>query len=136
MSDENPSILSHVSLGTHDVDSAIAFYDKVLAPLGISRVENLEGIGAAYGKQFPEFWICLPHDDKRASTGNGVHVGFIANSKDDVHAFYDAALAAGGVDDGAPGPRPQYGEPYYGCFIMDPDGNKIEAAYWDMSMAQ
>ena len=56
---------------------------------------------------------------------------FFANSKDEVHAFYDTALRLGGVDGGAPGYRPEYGEPYYGCFLFDPDGHKIEATFWD-----
>ena len=136
MSEENPSILSHVSLGTNDMDKATAFYDKALAPLGIRRVEILDNFAAAYGKQYPEFWINLPADEKPASTGNGVHVGFIANSKEQVQAFYDAALDAGGTDNGAPGPRPHYGEPYYGCFVIDPDGNKIEATFWDQALQQ
>lgn len=136
MADENPSILSHVSLGTNNLQAAVSFYDQALAPLGIRRLENLEGMAVAYGKQYPEFWIARPHDDQPASTGNGVHVGFIANSIEDVHAFYEAALAAGGSDDGAPGPRPIYGDPYYGCFVLDPDGNKVEAAFWDEQMAQ
>lgn len=136
MSEENPSILSHVSLGTNDMDKATAFYDKALAPLGIRRVETLENFAAAYGKQYPEFWINLPADEKPASTANGVHVGFIANSKEQVQAFYDAALDAGGTDNGAPGPRPHYGEPYYGCFVIDPDGNKIEATFWDQALQQ
>ena len=133
MTAENPSILSHVSLGTNDLTAALSFYDQALQPLGISRVETIPGIAAAYGKQYPEFWICLPANEQTASVGNGVHVGFIANSIEEVHAFHAAALQAGGIDDGAPGPRPIYGEPYYGCFVVDPDGNKIEAAFWDAS---
>ena len=64
-----------------------------------------------------------------------MHFGFFAASKAEVQAFYDAALAAGATDDGAPGPRPDYGEPYFGCFVRDPDGNKIESAFWDQSLA-
>ncbi len=133
MSDENPSILSHVSLGTNDFPKALAFYDKTLAALGIKRVETIDGIAAAYGKQYPEFWVALPVDEQTASVGNGVHIAFIAESKDAVQMFYDASIKAGATDAGAPGPRPHYGEPYYGCFVTDPDGNKIEACYWDMS---
>ena len=134
--DENPSILSHVSLGTNNLDAAVAFYDRVLEPLGITRVATIDGKAAAYGKLYPEFWISLPHDETTASTGNGVHVGFIADSKQAVHQFHEAALSAGAVDDGAPGPRPVYGEPYYGCFVHDLDGNKIEATFWDMALMQ
>ena len=135
MSEQNPSILSHVSLGTNDLPRALAFYDATLATLGIARVETLEGMAAAYGRQYPEFWIVLPCNDQPASTGNGVHVGFNAASRDAVQAFHAAALMAGGSDEGAPGPRPDYGEPYYGCFVIDPDGNKIEAAFWDEALA-
>jgi len=90
----------------------------------------------AYGKQLPEFWINTPIDGQPATVGNGTHVGFIAPSKEAVHAFYEAALAAGAQDEGPPGPRPDYGEPYYGCFVRDPDGHKIEATYWDMDLIQ
>ena len=74
---------------------------------------------------------------KRRSTvslqpvGNGTHIGFIAPTKEAVHAFYEAALKAGAIDDGVPGSRPAYSEPYYGCFVRDPDGHKVEAAFWD-----
>jgi catechol 2,3-dioxygenase-like lactoylglutathione lyase family enzyme len=131
----NPSIVSHVSIGTNQFDRAIAFYDRVLGTLGCRRVmEHPQAV--AYGKQFPEFWVQTPIDGQRASVGNGTHFGFIAASKDQVHAFYEAAMAAGAADDGGPGPRPLYGEPYYGCFVRDPDGHKIEAAFWDAEMAK
>lgn len=133
--DDNPSILSHVSIGTNNFERSVAFYDAVLSPLGCKRVMEHPG-AVAYGKQFPEFWVQTPIDGQSASVGNGTHIGFIAPTKKSVHAFYEAALAAGGVDDGAPGPRPDYGEPYYGCFVRDPDGHKIEASFWDMQLIQ
>ena len=124
------SLLSHVSIGTNDFDQSVRFYEKVLATLGCKRI--LEHPGAvAFGRTLPEFWVQTPIDGQPASVGNGVHFGFVATSKEVVHAFYDAALAAGGKDEGAPRPRPDYGEPYYGCFIRDPDGHKVEAAFWD-----
>lgn len=134
MTDHNPGILAHVSLGTDNLERALVFYDKVLSTLGIKRIENLDGIGAAYGKRNPEFWIALPVNEAPASAGNGVHIGFVAGSREAVHAFHKAALSAGASDDGAPGPRPQYGEPYYGCFVIDPDGHKIEAVFWDETL--
>lgn len=134
MSSENPSILSHVSVGTRDFMRATAFYDAVLGALGIHRV--LEHAGAvAYGRAYPEFWVQTPIDGRPASIGNGTHFGFVAASRDQVHAFWQAAIAAGATPDGAPGPRPHYGEPYYGCFVRDLDGHKIEAAFWEVSMA-
>ena len=133
--DDNPSILSHVSIGTNDFERAIAFYDKVLPMLGCKRIMEHPG-AVAYGKQYPEFWVQTPIDGQPATVGNGTHIGFVAPTKAAVHAFYEAALAAGGVDDGAPGPRPDYGEPYYGCFVRDPDGHKVEASYWDLQLIQ
>lgn len=133
MTDAPSSIVSHVSLGTNDVSKATAFYDAVLATLGIRRVMEHEGAVVAYGRAFPEFWVGLAHDGKPATVGNGTHIGFIATSKEQVHAFYEAAVAAGAKSDGEPGPRPEYGAPYYGCFVRDLDGHKIEASFWDAS---
>ena len=127
---ENPSMLSHVSIGTNDFERAIAFYDKVLATLGCKRMMEHED-AMAYGKQFPEFWVQTPFDEQVASVGNGTHVGFLATSKAVVDAFYAAAIAAGATGDGAPGGRVEYGAPYYGCFVRDLDGHKVEAAFWD-----
>lgn len=134
MSAENPSIISHVSVGTNDFERARDFYDRVLSTIGCKRIMEHPG-AVAYGKMFPEFWLGLPHDRGKASVGNGTHVGFIAASKEAVHAFYDAAIAAGAKPDGAPGPREDYGAPYYGCFVRDLDGHKIEAAFWDESLS-
>lgn len=126
---DNPSIISHVSLGTNNFEEAIAFYDKVLATLGCRRtLEHPRAI--AYGKQYPEFWVQTPIDGQPAAAGNGTHIGFIASSQVEVRNFYEVALAAGGKDEGAPGSRPEYGEPYYGCFVRDIDGHKIEACFW------
>jgi len=80
MTDENPSILSHVSIGTNNFARAVAFYDKVLPTLGCKRLMEHPG-AIAYGKQFPEFWVQTPINGKRASLSNGIHVGFVAQSK-------------------------------------------------------
>lgn len=127
-----PSALSHVSLGTNRFAEAVAFYDKVLATLDIRRVLDIsdEFPAIAYGRAYPEFWIQAPHDGQPAQTANGVHIAFDAATREQVHAFYEAALAAGATDDGAPGPRPHYGKEYYGCFVRDLDGHKIEAMAW------
>ncbi len=135
MSDESPSIMSHVSIGTNDFERATAFYDAVLATVGARRIMEHPG-AVAYGKMFPEFWVQVPFDGGRANTGNGVHFAFVANSKQIVHDFYTAALAAGATDDGPPGPRPEYGDPYYGCYVRDLDGHKIEATFWDVELAR
>jgi len=136
MSEENLSIVSHVSLGTNDMDAALAFYDVVMVTIGAVRQEEIrlpdEGLVAvAYGRAFPEFWIQLPENRRPAEVGNGVHVGFVAADRETVQRFHAAAVANGGTDHGAPGPRPHYGAPYYGCFVRDPDGNKLEATFRD-----
>src|SRR3954468_837592 len=106
------SVISHVSVGTNDYDKAKAFYDGVLATLGIRCVMDFPG-GAGYGLKFPEFWIQSPHDGKAAAVGNGTHVCFNANSMQEVQAFHAKALQLGGRDDGAPGFRKEYTPEYY-----------------------
>lgn len=134
MSDANPSLISHLSIGTNDFARAAAFYDAVMPTLGARRIEEFPG-AVAYGKQYPEFWVQTPHDGAPAGTGNGTHFAFVADSPQAVDAFHAAALAAGGIDEGAPGPRPDYGPAYYGAYMRDPDGHKIEAAFWDAALA-
>ncbi|MBL9010994.1 MAG: VOC family protein [Alphaproteobacteria bacterium] len=121
------SIVHHVSLGSNEMEKALAFYDAALGALGYRRVMDFAPHAVGYGIDHPEFWIQVPYDRGRASVGNGVHIAFGAASKDQVAAFYEAALRAGGTDDGPPGPRPDYGPAYYGAFVRDLDGNKIEA---------
>ncbi|MBB5191468.1 catechol 2,3-dioxygenase-like lactoylglutathione lyase family enzyme [Silvimonas terrae] len=128
------SLMNHVSVGTNQFDTATRFYDAVMAALGAKRVMEFPG-AVAYGHQVPEFWVQRPYDGKDAGSANGVHFGFNAASKAQVDAFHAAALAAGGTDDGKPGPRVDYGAQYYGAFVRDPDGNKIEAMFWDESAA-
>lgn len=120
-------MLHHVSVGVADVERAARFYDAVLGALGYKRSAQYLPYAIAYGEGTYEFWIQLPHNRERASVGNGAHVGFSARTKDGVHKFHEAALANGGKDDGAPGPRPDYGPDYYGAFVIDLDGNKVEA---------
>ncbi|HEX3675166.1 MAG TPA: VOC family protein [Rhizomicrobium sp.] len=122
-------MLHHVSVGVRDVARAATFYDPVLKALGYKRVADYSPGAIGYGEKGgqPQFWIGLPHDQGVPSSGNGTHVGFIAKSKGAVMKFHDAALKAGGSNNGEPGPRPDYGSKYYGAFIYDLDGNKIEA---------
>jgi catechol 2,3-dioxygenase-like lactoylglutathione lyase family enzyme len=135
MADEQQSIISHVSVGTNDFEKARRFYEIVLGVLGCRVIMEHPGT-VAFGKTYPEFWLGAPFDGGRATSGNGCHVGFVALSKSDVDAFFKAALAAGATEDGDPGHRHEYGEPYYGCFVRDLDGNKIEATFWDFELAK
>lgn len=129
-------MLHHVSVGVSDVARAATFYDAVLRTLGYKRVMEFMPYALAYGEDHPEFWIQLPHDQRPMSVGNGVHLGFVARTKDQVHKFHAAALAHGGSNNGEPGPRPDYGPDYYGAFVYDLDGNKIEATLHAAPKAQ
>jgi catechol 2,3-dioxygenase-like lactoylglutathione lyase family enzyme len=122
-------MLHHVSVGVRDVARAAQFYDPVLRTLGYKRVMEFLPYAIGYGesRERPDFWIQLPHNQQPASVGNGVHVAFLAKSRQVVSKFHDAALKQGGSNGGEPGPRPDYGPSYYGAFIYDLDGNKVEA---------
>lgn len=126
--------ICHASVGTSNLVNAEAFYSAVLKTLGIALVCQYEH-AIAYGKGYPEFWVQIPYDKQPFSVGNGTHFGFVATSKQQVEDFYKVALAHGGVCAGKPGARPDYGEPYFGCFVRDLDGHKIEASYWDEVLA-
>ncbi len=85
-------------------------------------------VGVGYGvPNKPSFWIQLPINGQAASMGNGVHIAFRAETREAVDAFFLAALEQGGIEDGKPGLRTEYHPDYYGAFVRDPDGNKIEA---------
>jgi catechol 2,3-dioxygenase-like lactoylglutathione lyase family enzyme len=116
-------MLDHVSLKVGDYARAQAFYDQALKPLGVTRQMGDGQFFAGYGVPGnPFFWIGL------GGTPNlGAHVAFSAEDRATVDAFYAAAVAAGGRDNGAPGLRPQYHPNYYGAFVLDPDGHNIEA---------
>jgi catechol 2,3-dioxygenase-like lactoylglutathione lyase family enzyme len=122
-------MLHHVSVGVHDVERAAKFYDPVLKTLGYKRVMEFLPHAIAYGesRDRPEFWIGQPHNQQPPNSGNGTHVAFLAKNRQGVSKFHDAALKHGGSNGGEPGPRPDYGPSYYGAFIYDLDGNKIEA---------
>jgi catechol 2,3-dioxygenase-like lactoylglutathione lyase family enzyme len=118
-------MLDHVGA---DFDRSRAFYEAALAPLGIAVVMEPRAGAAGFGSEVggvvkPYFWI---HARGRAAVA-GAHLAFAAPDHGAVDAFHAAALAAGGTDNGAPGPRPHYHPSYYGAFVLDPDGNNVEA---------
>lgn len=123
-------MIDHVGFSVSDIARSRAFYEAALAPLGVEVImevgpEQTESGGTAigFGKDGnPFFWI---GDKERI--GEGTHVAFTVESRAEVDAFHAAALAAGGRDNGGPGPRPHYGPDYYAAFVLDPDGANIEA---------
>lgn len=122
-------MLHHISINVSDFATAKSFYTGALAPLGYGMVsEYAEWSVAGFGEPGkPDTWI---HASGKPVTQT-VHVAYAAKSKEDVQAFYNAGLAAGGKDNGAPGYRKEYSPGYYGAFVHDPDGNNIEAVFMD-----
>jgi len=121
-------VIDHVTFGVVDFDSSTAFYDAALAPLGVLHlfdvpVEETGGVRVTgYGDARPWLWLA----EERPTTGL-MHIALQAGSVAEVDAFHAAAIAAGGVDNGAPGLRAHYHANYYAAFVRDPDGHNIEA---------
>jgi catechol 2,3-dioxygenase-like lactoylglutathione lyase family enzyme len=116
-------MFDHVGLNVRDYGASRAFYEQALAPLGYSVVmafDEWKACGFGTNEQ-PEFWI-----SQREPYGTGTHVAFTAPDRATVDAFHEAALAAGGRDNGEPGLREQYHPTYYGAFVLDADGNNVE----------
>ena len=115
-------MIDHVTLHVADYGKSKRFFESALAPLGYSVIMEFGGAVAGLGAGGkPDFWIA------QGTAGQPIHVAFASADLSTVDAFYCAALAAGGHDNGAPGVRPQYHPNYYGAFVIDPDGNNIEA---------
>jgi catechol 2,3-dioxygenase-like lactoylglutathione lyase family enzyme len=122
-------MLDHIGFSVSDIAKAKDFYAAALKPLGITilmevtpEMTGSEDHFLGFGRERPQFWI-----GTGARHAPGIHVAFTAESRGDVDAFYRAALAAGGTDNGPPGLRPHYHANYYGAFVRDPDGHNIEA---------
>jgi catechol 2,3-dioxygenase-like lactoylglutathione lyase family enzyme len=122
-------MFSHITLGTADIRRAVAFYDPLLAGLGLARQEaDLDKGYAGYAagpETTPQFWLLRPIDERPASVGNGVTIAFEAPDRASVDRFHATALAQGGTDEGAPGLRAHYHPDYCGAYLRHPDGNKL-----------
>ena len=122
-------MIDHVSIPVADLQRATSFYDPVLATLGLVRRKERPG-AVGYGplsRRAPVFWLLSEAHEGRARPGIGLHISLKAPTRDSVDAFFETAIARGGRDAGKPGPRPQYTQPFYGAFVIDPDGFKVEA---------
>jgi catechol 2,3-dioxygenase-like lactoylglutathione lyase family enzyme len=123
---------AYATVGTLDHATSVRFYDAVLATIGWSAHVNYPGWRAytlgGSGEGFL-LWVCEPFNHEPATPGNGTMVGFMVKSHAEVEAFYHAALALGGTDEGAPGVRPQYGPDWYSAYMRDPAGNKLSVVF-------
>jgi len=116
------TVIDHMGIRVSNLDRSIEFYTKALAPLGYALVMKWEAFAGFGVDGKSDFWI-----DGSQAPKEPIHVAFRATGRKLVRDFYDAAIAAGGKDNGAPGPRPHYHEHYYGGFVHDPDGHNVEA---------
>jgi catechol 2,3-dioxygenase-like lactoylglutathione lyase family enzyme len=126
-----PQWIDHMTLWVRDMQRSRRFYEAALAPLGASSADFENGPGD------PVVMFGPPGDQgfciSEGEPSGPIHIAFHAADRAQVAAFYEAALAAGGRDNGAPGPRPVYHPGYYGAFVLDPDGNNVEAVFHDRS---
>jgi catechol 2,3-dioxygenase-like lactoylglutathione lyase family enzyme len=117
-------MLDHVGISVSDYDRSKAFYERALAALGLGLVmEPAPGVGGFGTAHRPFFWI----DTRRPGSKSAVHVAFAAHDRAIVDAFHAAALGAGGTDNGGPGVREIYHPTYYAAYVLDHDGNNVEA---------
>jgi catechol 2,3-dioxygenase-like lactoylglutathione lyase family enzyme len=117
-----PCLFDHVKLPVRDLAASRAFYERALQPFGVRVVETSQGPGFALGDH--DLWIA-----EEETAAGSVHIAFAAPDRETVDAFHAAAVEAGGVDNGGPGLRPHYHSGYYAAFVLDPDGNNIEAVF-------
>lgn len=127
-------MIHHVSFSVNNYEQSLRFYDETLKHLGYERVLQFdipEGKVAGYGVGHqPYFWISdqgNPNED--IGKAKGFHIGFLAPDVESVHAWYDACIKLGATDNGKPGVRPEYHPGYYGAFVIDPNGWRIEACF-------
>jgi catechol 2,3-dioxygenase-like lactoylglutathione lyase family enzyme len=115
-------MLDHVGIPVSDFERSKRFYEETLSPLGYELIKEPSYGAAGFGRSGkPDFWVF------RGEPGHAVHVAFASEDRATVDAFHEAAIAAGGKDNGRLGLRPEYHPSYYGAFVLDPDGNNIEA---------
>ena len=115
-------MLDHVGVPVSDFERSKRFYEEALSPLGYELIMEPSAYAAGFGRSGkPDFWI------GQGEPGQAFHIAFAADDRATVDAFYEEAIAAGGRDNGGPGLRPEYHPSYYGAFVLDPDGNNIEA---------
>ena len=122
-------MLDHVSVPVQNIEATGRFYDSVLSTIGMKRrTESSRAIGyACENSHAPTFWLLQAKANESATPGVGLHISFVAKDRTQVDAFHSTAMSHGGRNAGDPGERPEYTPPFYGAFILDPNGYKIEA---------
>jgi catechol 2,3-dioxygenase-like lactoylglutathione lyase family enzyme len=118
-------VIDHLTIGVSDLEASRRFYARALEPLGFREIGAWSDANreVAFGVEDANDFAVSDQYER----GGQLHIAFAADTRQQVDAFHDAALAAGGRDNGAPGPRPEYSANYYGAFVLDPDGHNVEA---------
>ena len=127
-------MISYTMVGTRDLHRSLRFYDPIFAEMGLDRCWR-DGRSASWGvaadDSVPRFFTGCPFDGEQATVGNGTMTAFRMQVPAAVDRLHAIALENGGSDEGAPGPRPQYGPDFYAAYVRDPDGNKLAfVCYW------
>jgi len=122
-------MIDHISIAVRDLAASTAFYAATLAPLDLTRLVD-RPTQTGFGKRYPELWLNARRAMAPMPADVGAHVALRAPNPDAVTAFHAAALAAGGTCDGPPGPRAAAMTTYFGAFVRDPDGNRLEAVHF------
>ncbi len=128
-------MIAYTTFGTNDLARAKAFYDSLFSSIGIKRLMDWGEQGCAWGRSYtePMFGVLTPYDKQPATFGNGTMISIGCQSEAEVNALHAAALAMGGKDEGAPGPR---SEGFYAAYFRDLDGNKLNGFYMAQGAAQ
>lgn len=126
-------MIGYTMVGTSDLDRSIRFYDPLFKELGLDvcwRDAHSVSWGKAEDSTYPRFFTGYPFNRQEANAGNGCMTAFRVDDPRKIERLYELAMQHGGKDEGKPGPRPQYGESFYGAYVRDPDGNKIAFVHY------
>lgn len=122
-------MIGYATVGTNDLDAALAFYDRLLATIGGKRLMTMPDARGftlyGAGRDRPMLAVTRPYDGEAATPGNGAMVALSADTREQVDGVYAKAIELGASDDGAPGPRGPGAQGFYGAYFRDPDGNKF-----------
>jgi catechol 2,3-dioxygenase-like lactoylglutathione lyase family enzyme len=129
-------MIDHISVAASNIARSASFYEAVLGALGLAKVVDLSPRTVGFGKKYPEFWLNAREGLAPQPETTGIHICLRAPSEEAVREFHAAALARGGRTAGDPGPRQAAFTTYFGAFIFDPDGNKIEAVYFGQKLGE